>query len=96
MNNGINPTPPAIELNKSNSPTNVIPHFVSTAWLAEFDAAHVAKTRSTGAGQYRFKGVAGGRKYKVRVNKKGFRAESPAFEADKAGEEAVDLNVAVE
>jgi hypothetical protein len=56
----------------------------------------VGRTRSTGAGQYRFKGVASGKKYKVRVNKRGFRAESKAFAPAKAAEEAVDLDLAAE
>ena len=56
----------------------------------------VGRTRSTGAGQYRFKGVAGGKKYKVRVNKRGFRAESKAFAPAKSAEEAVDLDLAAE
>lgn len=56
----------------------------------------VGRTRSTGAGQYRFKGVASGKKYKVRVKKRGFKAESKAFAPAKAAEEAVDLDLAAE
>jgi len=61
--------------------------------LVDEEGNVVARTRSTGAGQYRFKGVSADKNYKVRVKKKGFRAESKEFAPSRAEDEAVDLDV---
>ena len=56
----------------------------------------VSRTKSTGAGSYRFRNVKAGKKYKVRVRKKGFSAEADVAPA-RAGEDAkADMDLAAD
>ena len=63
--------------------------------LVDDDGNVVAKTQSTKAGSFRFKNVEAGRKYKVRVNKKGYEDAAPAaaVEAEKGKERVMDMSL---
>jgi len=52
----------------------------------------MATTRSTAEGQYRFKNVDAG-KYKLKIMKKGYQALERDIQADKAKEEAADIDL---
>jgi hypothetical protein len=53
----------------------------------------VGTTRSTLAGQYRFRNVEAGKKYEIRVNKDGFAARPMPAAPSKAGEVEADIDV---
>jgi squalene-hopene/tetraprenyl-beta-curcumene cyclase len=61
--------------------------------LVDDEGNVLAKTRSTASGQYRFKGVEAGKKYKVRINKEGYGAGPAAVSADKPGESKADVQL---
>ena len=53
----------------------------------------MAKPRSTQAGQYRFKNVDAGKKYKVRINKDGYGAGLAPVVPTKPGESNADVKL---
>jgi Carboxypeptidase regulatory-like domain/Bacterial Ig domain len=55
----------------------------------------VGKTQSTSSGSWRFKNVEAGKKYKVRVNKRGFEAAAPAaaVEPKKGADSVMDMSL---
>jgi len=58
------------------------------------DAGRVVdSTRSTAAGQYRFRNVDAGKKYEIRVNKDGFAAAPAAVAPARAGETEANIDV---
>jgi len=63
--------------------------------LVDEEGRVVAKTVSTKAGSYRFKNVESGKKYKVRVNKRGFEDAAPAatIEAQKGQDAVMDMSL---
>jgi Carboxypeptidase regulatory-like domain/Bacterial Ig domain/Squalene-hopene cyclase C-terminal domain len=61
--------------------------------LVDEDGNVMAKTRSTQSGQYRFKNVEAGKKYKVRINKDGYGAGPAAVAPAKPGESRADVQL---
>jgi squalene-hopene/tetraprenyl-beta-curcumene cyclase len=61
--------------------------------LLDQDGNVVSRTRSTRTGKYRFKNVAPGKDYQVRVNKKGWAAPLAKVRAEKGAESQADLKV---